>query len=196
MDRREAIKRTSLIMGGTIFAPSILGVLQGCTPQRAETDWTPELFSDSQARLVTALADTILPPDDYPGAAELGVPQFIDSMVNTVYTEEQQEYFLNGMDDFNELARTAYDSDFADLSDEQKYEFASEKNEESLDPDHVDIPDDAPFSDPFFLIFKELTLLGYFTSEVGATEVLQYQMNPGDFRGCEPLEEIGKTWAT
>jgi hypothetical protein len=43
---------------------------------------------------------------------------------------------------------------------------------------------------------KELTLLGFFTSEPGATEVLQYNQVPGPYKGCVPLTEVGKQWAT
>jgi hypothetical protein len=43
---------------------------------------------------------------------------------------------------------------------------------------------------------KELTLLGFFTSEPGATQVLQYNQVPGPFKGCVPLTEVGKQWAT
>jgi gluconate 2-dehydrogenase gamma chain len=43
---------------------------------------------------------------------------------------------------------------------------------------------------------KELTLLGFFTSEAGATKVLQYNQVPGPFKGCVPLTEVGKAWAT
>lgn len=50
---------------------------------------------------------------------------------------------------------------------------------------------------PFFLMIKELTLLGIFTSEIGTTKVLQYDEIPGGFQGCVPLESVGgKTWAT
>jgi hypothetical protein len=44
---------------------------------------------------------------------------------------------------------------------------------------------------------KELTLLGFFTSQVGATQVLQYVAVPGSYHACIPLEEAGngKTWA-
>jgi hypothetical protein len=44
---------------------------------------------------------------------------------------------------------------------------------------------------------KELTLLGFFTSEPGATQVLQYVPIPGSWHGCVPLSEAGngKTWA-
>jgi hypothetical protein len=49
---------------------------------------------------------------------------------------------------------------------------------------------------PFILSIKELTLLGFFTSEPGATQVLQYNPVPGAYHGCVPLAEVGKTWAT
>lgn len=48
---------------------------------------------------------------------------------------------------------------------------------------------------PFFAHVKELTLVGYYTSEVGAREELQYLHTPGRYEGCLPLEEVGRTWA-
>jgi gluconate 2-dehydrogenase gamma chain len=48
------------------------------------------------------------------------------------------------------------------------------------------------------LMMKELTLLGFFTSQVGATQVLQYVAVPGGFQACIPVAQAGngKTWAT
>ena len=50
---------------------------------------------------------------------------------------------------------------------------------------------------PFILTMKELTLLGFFSSAVGATQILQYLPVPGRFLSCIPLSEAGngKTWA-
>jgi hypothetical protein len=39
-------------------------------------------------------------------------------------------------------------------------------------------------------------MLGFFTSEPGATQVLQYEAVPGAYKGCVPLSEVGRTWAT
>jgi len=39
---------------------------------------------------------------------------------------------------------------------------------------------------------KELVMLGFFTSEAGATKVLQYEAVPGSYKGCIPLSEAGK----
>ena len=51
---------------------------------------------------------------------------------------------------------------------------------------------------PFILTLKELTMLGFFTSEPGASQVLQYSPVPGAYKGCVPVSEAGngKTWAT
>jgi hypothetical protein len=45
-------------------------------------------------------------------------------------------------------------------------------------------------------LLKELTLLGYFTSEVGATKALAYEAVPGDYRGCVDLRPGQRAWAT
>ena len=186
IDRKEAIKRAGLLLGGVVFAPNILGVLNGCTATPG--DWTPTLFSNDQARIVTALADVILPADESPAASELGVPEFIETMVDEVYSEVQQREFLEGLDKFADDYRADIQSEFADGNDTDKYDFTYHQNRLAVEED--------PASNPFFLSFKELTLLGYFTSEVGASEVLRYQAVPGNYEGCIPYDEVGKTWAT
>jgi gluconate 2-dehydrogenase gamma chain len=52
------------------------------------------------------------------------------------------------------------------------------------------------FDRPFILSVKELTVVGFFTSQPGCEQVLQYEAVPGAFHGCVPLAEVGKTWAT
>lgn len=187
MERREAIKRTAALMGGVIFAPTILGVLKGCTPSAER--WTPVLLNSNQASLATALAGTIIPETDTPGAVEVGVPGFIEKMVNEVYTEEQRNGFLTGLDLFDEECRKSTGSSFASLSADEQYEYAFQKNREAIEGERTDGPQ-------FFLIFKELTMVGFFTSEVGATQVLRYEAVPGIYDGCVPFEEIGRAWAT
>jgi len=188
IDRREAIKRTALLIGGAVFAPNALGVLQGCTAQPG-VNWEPVLFTDEQARLTSALADVIIPKDEYPSASEAGVPAFIESMINDIYTDEQQAEFLEGLDAFADKSRLELGGEYYESAEEDRYEFTYNENQNSLD---INRGQDAPF----FLRFKELTILGYFTSEVGATEVLRYEPVPGMYNGCMPFEEVGKTWAT
>ena len=48
----------------------------------------------------------------------------------------------------------------------------------------------------FYMTVKELSVGGFCLSEAGATQVLKYDKVPGEYRGCVPFEEVGKTWAT
>jgi len=184
INRKEAIKRTGLLLGGVVFAPNILGVLKGCTA--APGDWDPALFSSGQARVVTSLSDVILPADDTPAASEVGVPQFVETLINEAYNEEQRQEFLDGLDAFASDFEEEYDKSFYDATEDERYEFTYQKNRRAVEDN----------DDPFFLRFKELTMLGYFTSEEGATQVLRYEAVPGMYDGCMPLNEVGRTWAT
>ncbi len=48
---------------------------------------------------------------------------------------------------------------------------------------------------PFFRTMKELTLVGYYTSEPGATRELRHAPVPGRYEGCIPFAQVGRTWA-
>ena len=47
-----------------------------------------------------------------------------------------------------------------------------------------------------FAMLKELTVLGYFSSEIGATQALAYDKVPGGYWGCLDLKPGQKGWAT
>lgn len=188
--RKDAIKRTSYLLGGVIFAPNIIGLLNGCTPNRT-VDWKPELFNEYEAKLVTTLADVIMPKDDYPSASEVGVPSFIESIVSQVYSEEQRELFIKGLNDFGSFAQETLQIDFSESLEEDRYRLTYAQNRTDLE-----LRSKSGNEPSFFLMFKELTILGYFTSAIGATKVLKYEPVPGYYSGCMPFNEIGKTWAT
>lgn len=194
MDRREALRRTALLMGGIVSAPAIMGVLKGCTAKPG-IDWKPVYLNDDQASLVSQVAEIIIPKTDTPGAKEVGVPSFIDQILKEVYSKEDQEWFSTGLQSFNDEAKKAYGDEFSDLEDEEQQAFVKKIHGEAVDAERATQP--APRR-PFILMMKELTMLGFFTSEVGATQILQYDPVPGAYKGCIPLSEAGngKTWAT
>lgn len=49
---------------------------------------------------------------------------------------------------------------------------------------------------PFFTLMKELTILGYFSSEIGCTQALDYVKIPGRYEGVVKLKPGQKAWAT
>jgi gluconate 2-dehydrogenase gamma chain len=194
MDRREALKRTAWIMGGVVSAPAIMGVLKGCAA-KPTIDWKPVFLSEDQGILVSQVAEIIIPKTDTPGAKEAGVPGFIDLMLKDVYSKEDQDRFLSGIKEFDEAANKEYSDSFIELSPEDQTAFVKKTHDAAVEAERATTP--AP-KRPFILMTKELTMLGFFTSEPGATQVLQYIAVPGSYKGCIPLSEAGngKTWAT
>ena len=176
-------------MGGTLSAPVIMGVLKGCTPKK-ELNWQPAFLSEEQAAVVSEVAERILPATDTPGAKDVGVPEFIDVMMKDIYGEEDQQKFVAGITELEEMSQSEYGEDFVNLDPEQqdalltKLEAAAQEQPEGSD------------TKPFFTMMKELTLVGFCTSEVGATEVLQHVPVPGRYEGCISVEEAGgRAWA-
>lgn len=194
MDRREALRRTALLMGGAVSAPAIMGILNGCTA-KPDILWKPVFLKDDQASIVSIVSDIIIPRTDTPGAQDAGVPAFIDQMLKEVYSEEDQKFFIDGLTTFNEEAKKEHGDEFVDLSEEDQSAFVKKLHDAAVEAENTTVP--AP-KRPFILMMKELTMLGFFTSEPGATQVLQYVAVPGAYKGCIPLSEAGngKTWAS
>jgi hypothetical protein len=165
IDRREALRRTALVLAGLVA---------GCEARRAPAaGWRPRVLDTDQAEMVATIAEHILPETGTPGARAVGVHRFIDAMVAESYPEEERRQFLTALAAFDGgafLARSASD----------QVAFLGELDRAA---------------DPFFRSLKELTLVGYYTSEIGATRELQYAPLPGRYDGCVPLAQIGRTWA-
>jgi gluconate 2-dehydrogenase gamma chain len=193
MDRREALKRTAWIMGGAVSAPAIMGILKGCAA-KPTIDWTPVFLSSEQGALISQVSEIIIPKTDTPGAKDVGVPGFIDQIVKECYKKEDQDTFLKELQAFDDAAKKEYGDPFIELDAEQQTAFVKKVHDAAVNTEDTGTP--APR--PFILALKELTMLGYFTSEPGATQVLQYNPVPGAYKGCVPVSEAGngKTWAT
>lgn len=193
MDRREALRKTALLMGAAVSATALAGIMQGCkaTP---ELTYVPSFFTEEQARIVSELAQTIIPKTDTPGAKEAGVPGFIDQILKECYKKEDQDKFITGLTEFEAAAKAAHGDSFIYLDAEKQLAFVKAQNEAAV----TAVKADPSQPRPFILTVKELTLLGFFTSEPGATQVLQYEAVPGSYKGCIPLSEAGngKTWAS
>lgn len=191
MDRRQALQRAGLVLGYAISAPVIAGIMNGCksTP---ELTYKPVFFTEEQAGLVSEVAAIIIPKTDTPGAKEVGVPAFIDQLIKQCYKKEDQDRFLAGLAEFDEGAKKAYGDSFMDLDPAKQKEYVKKTHDAALDAAKAGTVKDKPF----ILVAKELTVVGFYTSEEGASKILQYAPVPGAFHGCVPMAEVGKTWAT
>ncbi len=200
MKRREALQRAALVVGYAITGPALTGVLNGCKAV-PELPFKPEFFDEDQALLISILCEIIIPRTETPGATDAGVPMFIDQILKTCYSKEGQETFIKELTAFDEGARKIYGKAFVACNSEERIEYFRSIHDEAVKNTTSRYASGfwnaaAPESKPFILELKELTLVGFFTSEPGATQVLQYSPVPGPYKGCVPLADIGKAWAT
>lgn len=175
MDRREAIKRTSLLLGGALSASAITGIMQGCQPTGA-LDWEPLFLSSEEASLLTSITDCILPATDTPSASDVFVPEFIDLMLQEAYSATEQTRFTTGLKALEAESREKYQTSFSKCSSTEQIAL--------LDNLEAAASSNTSSDKPFILMMKELTLLGYFTSDKIMQEVLSYNPVPGKYEGC------------
>lgn len=197
MNRRDALARVAVLMGGTVIGADYF--LTSCSSpassseKAGETAATKFALSPTQMSLLDEVGETILPATKTPGAKAAKIGGFMHVMVRDCYTPADQQIFLTGLTKLDEASQKQIGKAFmaADpaqrtavltkLDAEQK-EFT--KNQRKDDPSH------------YFRMIKELTLLGYFTSEVGATQALRYLPVPGKYDGNVPYHKGDRAWAT
>ena len=59
----------------------------------------------------------------------------------------------------------------------------------------VDLEPTEGGSQHYFRMMKELSMLGFFTSEIGYTKAMRYVESPGPFKPCEPYVKGDPAWA-
>jgi hypothetical protein len=206
MNRRDAINRVALIMGGAVIGAEFF--ISGCRPPNGEVS---DLFDGDHVLYLNEIADTILPTTAAsPGAKAANVGQFMAVMVRDCYEAKDQKIFLEGIGKLEEASQKQMGSRFMDASTTQRTDLLIALDKEQKDyykqqyknleaemakhkGDAKYVPADIP--DHYFKIMKEMTLLGYFTSEVGATKALRYMETPGHYEGCMPYKKGDKAWA-
>src|SRR5688572_7217983 len=114
MNRREALQQVAWLMGGTISAPAVVGILSGCTAKQ-DANWKPVFLSPERASLVAEVAEIIIPRTDTPGAKDVGIPALIDRMLKDVYPTTDQDRFIAGLDTFDSNARAQFGRPFLKL---------------------------------------------------------------------------------
>lgn len=190
IDRREALKRVALLCGGVLSAPTVAGVLSGCQPSDS-TSWSPAVLSGHQNDLVVTISEHIIPATDTGGAEAAQVNRFIDAMLADGFLPADRDRFLDGLSGIDAEAENQHGAAFLDCSAEQQLELMTAWDEEAFGSD-LDFDPEAP---PFFRTMKELTIFGYYTSEIGASEELRFDPVMGRYDPCVPFEEIGRAWA-
>jgi len=187
--RREAIRRVSALLGGTALIGQAAW-LAGCEGNYYARRGT--LFLPDEVALFDEIADTILPATKTPGAKAAEVGFFMAVMVSDTYDPEEQRTFREGIETLERESRTQNGVGFMASSPEQRVALLERLDREAIEymrqPGAIDRPH-------YFRMLKELTLLGYFTSEIGYTQAMRYVESPGRFDPCVTYVPGDKSWA-
>lgn len=184
LTRREALRRAALFLGAALTPSLVTGVLEAQTPAPAAAGAKPSYLTGAQLATVGAVAERILPRTDTPGALDAGVPAFIDLMYGKYLGDEDRKMFTTGLADLEASSAATHQRGFTALTAEQQ---------DALLTAVAKVSQARPKS--FFAQIKELTVVGYFTSEPVGRTVLNYDPVPGPYKGCVPIAEVGnRSW--
>jgi gluconate 2-dehydrogenase gamma chain len=195
IDRRELIHRAAMLMGGALTSGTVAGILSGCVSTPPAAGDKAAFFTPDEAKTVALMSEHILPRTDTPGAIDVGVPAFIDKMMAGYYLDRHRNIMRAGLTRVEADAKAAHGKGFAALTSDQQIELMKTYDREAYEQNrrNLNVPDADPH---FFRLLKELTTVGYFTTEYGASKYLNYAPIPGPYRADVPYSELGKAWAT
>lgn len=221
MDRREAVKSVAFLIGGALSATTIATLFDSCT----QPGKSGNLFTDNHEKLVTELADIIIPTTaKSPGAKAAAVGPFILMMIKDCYPKDAQEAFVKGLDDLEATSKKDFGKSFVEISVKEREQLVTklrdqtvaaqkEENDKIAQAEKLEQetkgakPEKEKAGNPmavkegpkkapqFFAIARDLTMLGFFTSEIGATQAYEYIAVPGRYDGCVDLKPGQRVWA-
>ncbi len=186
MNRRQMLKYTALITGGSISAPFATAFLSGCSkPAQVGNASDLYFFTPDQFEWITILVDTILPRTDSPSATDVNVHYTIDSMIGLVFDEEFKNQFMT---QWAELENYLHRQNFLDLEPSMRENFLSElelaQEEELTEARQV------------FKEIKQQTIAYYLTTEEVGKNHLNYLPIPGEYKPCISVDDVNhKAWA-
>jgi hypothetical protein len=196
MNRRDAIAQIAFLAGGSLAVRFAQAALRGVPLHSGPAQ---SAFTDEQRTMVEHLAELIIPRTDTPGAIDAGVPVFIDQIVSAWYTPLERSIFMDGLRNLDAFCSEAYGNRFSACNIDQRTHALTAADESSRVYQHTSslkMRDEPDEHSPFFYKLKLLTVLGYYTSPVGATQELTYNPVPGRYEGDINFDKLGRQWSS
>lgn len=174
MNRRKFLASLSVMLGCSISAIDLLAVNSAL----AFTGNSAQQLTKQQSTLITVIADIIIPKTDTPAASEAGVTHYIDFYLHEFLDSTKRSAFLQGLDSLHQSIPA-----FLSLTPSEKTSVV-----QGLDDQLHTEQENATYKS-----LKQLIVIGYYTSEIGATQALKYDPVPGPYKEMK-LEEVGGVW--
>lgn len=143
------------------------------------------LFTKAEKALVSALCDRIVPKTDTPGAVEAGVPSFWEMMLVDFYSEKERVDTLSYLRALEAHAVVVHKKPFAKLKVAQQDALITDWMQGKI----------ATVPSKSFYAARQIIVAGYYSSEIGAIQEMEYLAVPGTYNGAYPYAQVGKVFS-
>jgi hypothetical protein len=201
MNRRQAIQSIGVAAPLPFFASELFALGREAHAHVQSTDDRERYLFQSldvrESEILSVATELVIPETDTPGARSARVPEFIDTVLTGWFHEDERRRFLRGIRELDERARTSAGVGFASCESAEQTRILKEMETEALRELTASgagtrsarrAARSSPEA-PFFSVLKWLTLFGYYTSEAGMGEELEFVEFPGSYDGCALLQD-------
>lgn len=223
MDRRELLKMVALLTGGAVVGGELLLSSCNSNTSTAKNEFPPfpwpelkqvnSILTPEQIALLDEIGETIIPATDTPGAKAAEVGKLMNAIVSDCYSANQQKAFTDGIAALQEACKKTNGKNFMECDATQRHSFLVSLEKEAkgynktVDDENNKAKKEIPENEfqkkldfegkpyHYYTMMKQLTLLGYFTSKIGATQALRHIPVPGKYDGAFPYKKGDKAWA-
>ncbi|PTQ11832.1 transcriptional initiation protein Tat [Sphingomonas oleivorans] len=185
--RRTALAGMVAMFGTQLFAPiaRAAGVFPaGPVPVISQGAPSIQVFTPSQHALMTALSERIIPTTDTPGAIAAGVPAYIEKLLADWAAPDDRKPIVAGLDAIEARSLRDYKLPASRATPEQQDALLT-----------LAMNKEIPHGEDFFEAFRQLVIVGYYTSEIGITQECEYLPVPGEYNGAFPYSQVNKVYS-
>lgn len=206
MDRRDLLQRALFLVGAT-FTPAF-------SFEALAQDKAPRLLDEGRFQLLTAVAETMVPKTDTPGATEAGVPTSLDALLRVWARPQRRATLIAELDAIDKAAQAKEGQSFASLTPAKRHDLLAAYDAAALqqgvpplpaeplktappaaDPNYGRIKQESimtrmagpPATNPAYAKLKELIVVLYYLSEPALTTELEYEHAPGKWQPSIPI---------
>jgi hypothetical protein len=196
LTRRALLQRACMAGAFVAIAPMLAegqAAENGLTPAQQGIDfanefsnpnWKPLFFTDEQNQTMVALCEVILPATDSPGAKQAMANRYVD-LILSAESAETQNAFVKSLQYIDAESTRVYGKPFRALNADEQVEVLMPM---AFPPQPTTIAIDAGFEN--FSRVKGLIVEGYYTSEIGDTELgWDGAYSHGIYEGCKAEEK-------
>jgi gluconate 2-dehydrogenase gamma chain len=182
--KNPTVNRRALLLGAVVLLGGAAALSRFSRKTVGEAASVGPSLNADQFALLEQIVDVMIPATDTPGALEVGVPAFVRQMLDQWASSASRADIVAVLEGYEKHAWAKFGAAFVELQPERRFAVVRSFDEDRLSR-----------QDPPYGKFKYLVLVGYYQSEIGATQELRYELVPGAWRACVPFTEIGRATA-